>query len=101
MSLKALSHRKAFDQIFFETKGSINKGDYNITLNYPEGQKVPLPSVSGNKKTGLKETRLIISNYILNNMNGSKDTIFNQYCISPDRDPKDNKWDQWKVSQFI
>jgi hypothetical protein len=100
--LKPISYRKAFDQIYFETNGSEKTGDYNITLHSPNKEPIPLPSVKGKTNDGLKEARIIICKHILEKMNGTGDTIFNQYCVSPDRSPKsNNQWNQWKVSQFI
>ena len=101
MSEEALSYNQAFDQIYFETIGSRTIGDYTITLFSPGKDPIPLKSIKGNKSNGLKEARIVISKYILEHMNGNKNTIFNQHCISPERPSKDDKWNQWKVSQFI
>lgn len=100
-SPKPISYRKAFDQIYFETNGSEIQGNYSITLYCPNKEPILLPSIEGNTQTGLKEARIKISKYILEEMNGTSETIFNQYCVSPDRNPEKSVWNQWNISQFI
>ncbi|MFC4403335.1 hypothetical protein [Gracilibacillus xinjiangensis] len=100
--LEAITYRKSFDQIYFKTYGSRTSGDYEITLHYPNGDYISLPSIKGNTQNGLEEARIIICKYIIDNMNGTHDTIFNHYCVSPDRSPNSkDQWNQFEVSQFI
>ena len=87
--------------MYFETNGSQKTGDYDVFLFIPQQSEVKIGSIKGNKKDGLKQDRIIICEYLINKMNKDKDFIFNQYCVSPERDEKKNEWNQFRISDFI
>ncbi|WP_107839547.1 hypothetical protein [Metasolibacillus meyeri] len=98
---KPLSQHEAYNELYFETNGSRNTGDYDVILHIPKQSPVLIGEVRGNKSNGLKQARLIICNYLINYVSKNKDFIFNQYCVSPEREESKNEWNQFKISDFI
>lgn len=95
MTKLALSHKipKRYES-YFITNGSQEDGTYLVSYQHPDLEVLHLLTCSS-----LDESRITISKYILEILNETPDTVFNQLCKKLGREK--DRWDQWRVSQFI
>ncbi|MFJ7681130.1 hypothetical protein [Peribacillus butanolivorans] len=95
MRLLALSHKKIKShESYFVTDGPQPDGSYFVSFKSPHSPLEYLQTCYS-----LKDCRFFISKYVIYNLDGDENTIFNQLCKKPLRE-KDIP-DQWKVSQFV
>lgn len=93
--------RKLKSEMYFETNGSQETGNYDVFLWLPDQPPIKIGAIKGNKKDGLKEARILICKYLLNKMGKNRDFVFNQYCVKPDRAENRNVLEQWRISDYI
>ncbi|MFB5086247.1 hypothetical protein PGC35_03330 [Psychrobacillus sp. PGGUH221] len=95
MTKFALSHKTPNKyESYFITNGPQEDGTYIVSYQQTNFEILHLSNCSS-----LNECRITISNFILEILNETTNTVFNQLCKKPGREK--DRWDQWRVSQFI
>jgi len=95
MTKLALSHKTPNrNESYYITNGPQEDGTYLVSYKQTDLEILHLPICSS-----LNECRITISKYILEILNKTTNTVFNQLCKKPGREK--DRWDQWRVSQFI